>query len=173
MNSAWKTKIDPAHHPVRFAAKLWQAKMQERFGISEIHFASKQFGQLKTLLRHLNDLTPFVIDWSLDPVNWWHFCQQVRIAHKIHFMPDYPEVGFLLQYRGVALNLMHSKLKNSPEGAEFIQKLEKKKFEQIKNLLLVYATGDSATSAKIASIKTLVEMELLFNEMMEGEAKSA
>ncbi|MGA7218883.1 MAG: hypothetical protein WBX38_11235, partial [Candidatus Sulfotelmatobacter sp.] len=97
--------------------------------------------QLRNLINALGDLTPDVIEWMLDSVNWWFFCQQVRAELKLHFVPDYPEVGFLSQYRGVALRLMHAKLCNSIAGADFIAKLEKRWYDERKQLLLVYAVG--------------------------------
>ena len=114
----------------------------------------------------LGDLTPDVIEWMLDPVNWWLFCQQVRAELKVHFVPDYPEVGFLLQYRGVALRLMHARLCNSIAWADFITKLEKRWCEERKKLLLVYAVGNPERLAKIYAAKTLADIELVFNEVM-------
>jgi hypothetical protein len=112
--------------------------MKERFGI-QTDFRSKEFGQLKCLMTHLGDLTPDVIEWMIDSTNWWFFCQQVRAELKVHFVREYPDVGFLLLYRGVALRLMHTKLQNSPEHADFIGRLEKRWNESEKKLSLAYA----------------------------------
>ncbi|MCU1305402.1 MAG: hypothetical protein JWN45_97 [Acidobacteriaceae bacterium] len=170
MKANWESKTDPVHHPVRFLAGVWQQRMKERFGITGVQFTPKEFGQLKRVMNAFGDLSREVIEWMLDPVNWWHFCQQVRSELGIHFVPDYPEVGFLLGYRGVGLNLMYSKLRYSIEWADFINRLEKKKYEQTKNLLLLYAVGKPGELAKIEAAKTLSEIELLFNEMLDDDA---
>jgi hypothetical protein len=108
MEPTWKTKTGPVKHPVRYAAKVWQLRMKERFGIAVPEFTPQEYGQLKQLVKHLGTLTPDVIDWALDEVNWWHFCQRARHLHKLKFVPDRPEVGFLLQFRGHALHLINS-----------------------------------------------------------------
>lgn len=142
--------------------------MKERFGI-KTSFDGKQFGQFRNLLNALGDLTPDVTDWMIDPINWRHFCQQVRADLKVYFVPVNPEVGFLLKYQGVGLRLMHGNLRESPEWADFIQRLEKNKFDQYRNLALVYAVGDSNKLAKIAASKTLNEIEAILAEMMCDE----
>lgn len=106
MKPTWITKTDPKHHPVRFLASIWQQRMKERFGISIPKFTGKEYGQLKVLIQHLGAQTPLVMDWAIDTVNWWHFCQRARSLHHLKFVPDRPEVGFLLQFRGHALYLM-------------------------------------------------------------------
>jgi hypothetical protein len=166
---SWVSKTDAMHHPVRFLAGIWQERMKEKFGI-QTDFTSKQFGQLRNLMNALGDLTHGVIEWILDPINWGHFCQQVRAELKVHFVPDYPEVGFLLQYRGVALRVMHSRLCNSIAGADFITKLEKRWYDETKKLLLVYAVGNPERLARIYAAQTLAEIELVFNEVMDEAA---
>jgi hypothetical protein len=169
---SWVSKTDPLHHPVRFLAAVWQQRMKEKFGF-ESDFTSKEFGQLRNLKNALVDLTPDVIEWMLDPINWWIFCQQVRAELKVRFVPDYPEVGFLLLYRGVALRLMHARLCNSIAGAEFITKIEKRWYGQNKNLLLVYAIGNPERLAKINAAKTLADMQMVFNEIMDEASAEA
>lgn len=107
MDSFWKKKIDPAKHPVRYAASIWQSRMKERFGISTPEFTAKQYGQMKRFIHHLGEQSLAVIDWSIDPVNWWHFATRARRLHKLRFVPDRPEVGFLFQYRAHARDLMN------------------------------------------------------------------
>ena len=141
LKPTWVSKTDPEHHPVRFLASVWNQRMKERFGI-QTSFGGKEFGQLRNLMNALGDLTPDVIEWMLDPSNWWFFCQQVQSELKVRFVRDYPEVGFLLLYRGVALRLMHTKLQNSPEHADFIGRLEKRWNEAEKKLSLAYAMID-------------------------------
>src|SRR5690242_20737804 len=99
--------------------------MKAKFCLAERPFTSKEFGQLKTLRMHWgHELTHDVIQWIVDPVNWWHFCQEVRAGWKTLFVPPCPHIGFLLSRRGVALRVMRSQLSKSPEGAEFVKKLE-------------------------------------------------
>jgi hypothetical protein len=167
LKPSWISKTDPVHHPVRFLARTWQQKVTERFGIPKTDFTPKHFGQLKCFMNALGDLTPDVIDWMLDSVNWWHFCQQVRAELKVRFVPDYPTVGFLLQYRGIALRLMHARLCNSIAWTDFITKLEKRWYGETKQLLLVYAQGNPEQLLKIDAAQTLTDMELMFVEVMD------
>jgi len=106
MKPAWMLKIDPVHHPVRHMASVWQSNLEERFGVCCSEFTPKQYGQLKHLMKHLGERTPSVIDWILDVANWWHFCRRAKVEHKLKFVPDCPEIGFLLQYRGHAVAMM-------------------------------------------------------------------
>jgi hypothetical protein len=122
---------------------------------------------IESLRLHLDDLTQDVIEWIVDPANWWHFCQQVRAELKVHFVPDYPEVGFLLQYRGVALRVMHASLCNSIAWVDFITKLEKQWYEERKKLLLVYAQGKPEQLSKIEGAKTLTDIHKLFTEIVD------
>ena len=173
MEPSWKTKTDPKHHPVRFLATVWEQRMMKRFGIKTV-FDGKQSGQLRNLINALGDLTPGVIEWIIDPINWWHFCQQVQAELKIPFVRDYPGAGTLYQHRGVALRLMHSKLQGLPEWADFIQKIEMRKCDEARNLALVYAAGNPDKLAKVAAAKTYQQMEALLGEFIEDEeAKSA
>jgi len=160
MNQSWSTRTDPVHHPVRFLASLWQKKMHERFGITKTEFTPQEYGQFKTLIKHLGELTPDVIDWSLDPANWWHFCQRA--------IPDRPEIGFLLQFRGHALQVMCASVQESPEWEEFVFKLEGKKSDDLRKLLLVLALDDP--SPIDAATKNLSEMEALLCEMPDEKS---
>jgi len=174
LKPSWVSKTDPVHHPVRFLAGIWQQRMNEKFGIQKTDFTSQHFGQLKSLVNVLDDLTGNVIEWMVDPVNWWHFCQQVRAELGVHFVPDCPVVGFLLQYRGVAMRLMHARLCNSIAWADFITKLERRWYGEKKQLLLIYAQGNPEQLARINAAQTFAEIELVFNEMMdESMAASA
>ena len=108
MQPMWITKTDPEHHPARYMAKVWQSKMKDRFGVVHPEFTPQEYGQLKTLMKHLGKRTPDVIDWSLDDTNWWHFCQRAKASHKLWFVPNHPEIGFLLQFRGHAVKMMNA-----------------------------------------------------------------
>jgi hypothetical protein len=164
----WITKTDPVHHPVRFLGSIWQQQMKARFGV-ERPLTPKEYGQLKTLRQRLGELTQPLIEWIVDPVNWWHFCQEVRAGWKTIFVPDYPDIDFLLGRRGVALRVMRAKLSNSSEGAEFVKKVDEREFREIKTLLLAaYVEGDTDKRTKVESAKTLVQMQRTFIELMEA-----
>jgi hypothetical protein len=153
---------------VRFLASIWQQKLQANFELAPRPMTPKEMGQLKALRLHLGDLTRDVIEWIVDPVNWWHFCQQVRVESKIHQVPDHPHVGFLLGHRGTALRVMRSKLSDSSAGADFVNKLDQRAYERIKRLLAVYANGKPEGLAKIEAAKTLTDIHKVFNEMTDG-----
>jgi len=140
--------------------------MKSKFGV-ERPFTDREWGQLKTLRLHLGDLTQELIEWIVDPVNWWHFCQEVRKGWKTIFIPNYPDIGFLLGRRGVALRVMRSKLSESGTNIAFVKKLDEREFQQIKNLLLAaYVQGDPGRLAKIEAAKTLEDIQKVFNEMV-------
>ena len=128
-------------------------------------------GQLRDLRLHLGDLAQPVIECVVDPVNWWHFCQQIRAEKKNHWVSDYPDVGLLLLRRGSALRVMRSKLSNCPAGAEFLKKLEQKEYDRIRCLLLAaYAEGKPERLAKIDAAKTLTDMRRVFIDMTDEDA---
>ena len=147
--------------------------MQANFGIS-VTVTPKEKGQLRNLRLHLDDLAQMVIEWVVDPVNWFSFCQQIRADWKTNFVPDYPHIGVLLKRRGSALRVMRSKLSNS-DTTSALEKTEQRLYDQIKTLLLAaYAHGKPERLAKIQSAKTLESMQKVFNEIMdEVKAESA
>ena len=173
MKPDWALKRDPEHQPVRFLAGLWQQRMTGNFRVAGRQLTPKELGQLKSLRKALGDLTRELIEWMIDPVNWWHFCQQVRAESKIHLVPDYPHVGFLLGHRGTALRVMRSKLSNSIAGTEFVKKLEQREYEQTKTLALVYAEGKPERLAKIEPAKTLTYMQKVLNELIDENAAAS
>jgi hypothetical protein len=167
LKPSWVTKTDPEKHPVRSLASVWQQQMKANFGLAERPMTSKEFGQLKALRLHWGDLTREVVEWIVDSVNWWHFCQGVRAAWKTIFVPEYPDIGFLLSRRGVALKVMRSKLSDSTTGAEFVKKIDEKEFQQIKNLLLAaYVQGSAERLSKIETARTLEDIQKIFNGMV-------
>lgn len=170
MKPSWVSKTDPEHHPVRFLASIWHQNMKANFGLAERPMTSKEFGQLKALRLHWGDLTREAIEWVVDPVNWWHFCQQVRAGWKTPFVPDYPDIGFLLGRRGVALRVMRTRLSNSGSGAEFVKKMDEKEYHRIKGLLLsAYADGKPERLARIEAAKTLTDIQRVFIEMTDED----
>jgi hypothetical protein len=170
LKPSWITKTDPKHHPVRFLAALWQQRMKERFGLFPAEFTPKQYGQMEHLRKHLGDLTHDVIEWVVDPVNWFFFCQQIRAENKNHRISEYPDVGLLLVCRGTALRAMRLQLSDCPAGAEFLNKLEQREYHRIKALLLaVYAGGKPERLAKIEAAKTLADMQRVFIEFTDED----
>jgi len=165
---SWATKTDPVKHPVRFLGHIWQQQMKIKFG-AEIQFTDKEWGQLKHLKQHLGDLTQDVIEWIVDPVNWWHFCQQVRTDWKTTFTPERPHISFLLGRRGVALRVMRSKLSESGSGAEFLRKANERECRPLKSLMLAACAEDAEWLAKIAEAKTMEDLQKVRNQIMDAE----
>ena len=107
-------------------------------------------------------------------MNWFSFCQQVRVEYKNHRVCPYPDIGLVLKRRTTSLTVMRSKLSGSPAGADFTKELDKTKYEQIKTLLLTaYAQAKPEWLAKIEAAKSLSDMQNVFNEIMdESQAES-
>jgi hypothetical protein len=116
------------------------------------------------LRERYGELTRYVIEWMSDPVNWWHFCQQVRrdLKVKLYNAPDRPHLGFLVMNSGIGLSLMRSGLRGSPVPADFIQQLDQLRYEQLKTLLVVLADGLPERLARIEAAKTLTDMQRVF-----------
>ena len=167
---SWVSKTDPVKYPVRSLASLWQQRMKERFEIDGPEFTEKEFGQFKHLVKGLGDLNREVVEWMVDPANWWLFGQQVRSELPVSLIPDRPHIGFLLQYRGIGLRLMDSKLRDLSEWADFISKLDKRKYEENRKLLWAYAMGNPEALAKIEAAQTLPEIELLLSDVFNSNA---
>lgn len=167
MKPDWALKRDPEQHPVRFLAGLWQQRMKDNFNVVGIQLTPKELGQLKTLRKALGDLTSDVIEWMLDPVHWWRFCQQIRAESKNHMVPEHPHIGLLVLRRGTALRVMRSKLCDCSVGADFVKKLDRRKYEELKNLALLYAEGKPERLARIEAAKTLTEIQKVFIELVD------
>jgi hypothetical protein len=161
LKPSWLAKRDAQKHPVRFLEGLWQQRMRERFGVVQANFTPQQYGQMQCLRTHLGDLTRDVIEWIVEPSNWWLFCQQIRAEQKNHHVSEFPDVGVLLKRRGTALRLIRSS--NCSAGTEFVQKLEQREYDRLKALLLsTYARGKPERSAKIEAAKTLADVQRVF-----------
>lgn len=167
MKPAWVTKTDPVKHPVRFLGSIWQRLMNIKFGIAEQPLTPKEYGQLKVVKQHLGDLTRDLIEWVVDPINWWYFRQEVRGRWKTLFVPERPDIGFLLKRRGVALRVMRSKLIESGTNEELVKKLDAREHQQIKDLALVYASGNSDQMAKVQAANTLPDIQQVLNEILD------
>jgi len=124
---------------------------------------------MKSLRKALGDLTRDMIEWMLNPVNWWHFCQQVRAESGLHHAPDHPHVGFLLRHHSRALKIMRRELCDSTAPADigFCTKLDRLRYEQWKALVLVYADGIPERLAKIEKAKTLIDVQRVFIELVD------
>jgi hypothetical protein len=144
--------------------------MKERFGPVQPEFTNQQYGQMEHLRKHLGELTRDLVELLVDPVNWWHFCHQIRAEDKHQRISNYPDIGLLLSRRGTALRAIRSKLSNSPAGAEFIKKAEQKEYDGLKALLVaVYAEGKPERLAKIEAAKTLADMQRMFIELTDED----
>lgn len=169
MKPNWIAKTDPKLHPDRFLASIWERKMQANFGITvSVLGEGQKMGQLRNLRIHLGDLAQPVIEWVLDPANWWHFCEQIRKEVKNHRVSDYPDIGLLLKRRGTALRVIRSS--HCTASAELVQKVQQREYDRIKALLLAsYAAGKPERLAKIAAAKTLTDMQRVFIEFTDED----
>src|ERR1700740_3031739 len=129
LNPDWMFKIDPKQQPVRFLAGIWQQR-------TATQLIPREKRQLQDLNKFLGEFTRDVVEWGLNPLNWWHFCQQVRAEAKLHDAPPYPHIGFLLKHRGRALRIMQWELRKSNPEADIVKRIEHKRYEQIKTLLI-------------------------------------
>jgi hypothetical protein len=170
MNIDWRLKRDPKQHPVRFLAGLWQERMSVNFGITRTQLTVKEMGQLKLLRKALGDLTPDVVEWMLDSVNWWHFCQQVRVESGLHQVPPYPHIGFLLAHYPIGLRVMRSRLSNSSTGADFVSRLDQLRHAQMRTLVSVLADGNPERLAQIEAAKTLTDIQRVFIAIVDENA---
>jgi len=160
----WITKTDPEKHPVRFLASIWQQRMQTNFQLS-VSLSSKEMGQLKTLRLHLGDLTEDVIEWMLDKVHWWQFCQQIKAESKDHLITEQPDIGLALLRRGSLLRAIRSQPQNT--DSDLVKRIDEREYQQIRGLLLTFAEGKPERLAEIEAAKTLSDLKKLLNEMME------
>jgi hypothetical protein len=166
---AWKEKRDPQQHPVRFLAGVWEER-------TETHLTPKELGQLRNLRnsfveKNLGDFTRHVIEWMLDPVHWWRFCQQVRAESGpgLHYAPPHPHVGFLLKHRNRALKLVRweSRHSTAPADVSFCTRLDQWEFNEWKSLLLVHAADKPDWLAKIEAADTVTDLQRIFNDLPE------
>ena len=172
MQSQSVLEPNPKHHPVKFLASIWQQKLKSNFGKDTEQMTGQEYGQLKTLRKHEGDLTLGLIEWVMEPVNWSDFCQRVPVELKITLkVPEYPHVGFLLKYRGIALRTMRRNLINANAGGDFVKNLDQREYESFKTFLLVaYVEGKPERSAKIEAAKTLTDIRKVFIEIMDEVA---
>jgi hypothetical protein len=167
MKPDWPLKRDAEQHPVRFLAGQWQKRMKENFGVT-IQLMPKELGQLKSLRKALGDLSLDVIEWMLDPVNWWHFCRQVRSDSGSHRAPDYPHVGYLLAHHRIGLKIMRSRLHDSSSVGDFVWRVDQRHYEQMKMLVLVLAEKKPEQLAKVEAAKTLIDIQRVFIEIVDA-----
>ena len=154
---------------MRFLAGEWQQRMAFKFGVVGVQLTPRELGQLKLLMKALGDLTSYVIDWMLDPVNWWRFSHQVRAESGSYSVLPLPHVGFLLVHHGRALRIMRWELHGSTAAAyvSFCTKLDQRRFQQMKTLALVYAGGLPDRLAMIEAAKTLTDIQQAFITLVD------
>jgi hypothetical protein len=167
MVPSWKTKTDPAQNPTRFLAGVWQQLIKKRIGIEQ-PCDGKTFGQFRNFRKALGDQALDVIEWMLDPVNWWQVCQQVRSESGSRRAPDYPHIGYLLTHKEIALKNMRCRLKTECPESDVLRKLERKQYEGFKTFLLeFYGKSVPEKLKRIEQAKTLTEIQRIFIEVME------
>ena len=169
MKPYWVDKTDPEHYPVRYLASLWQQGQARNFRVAAPPLLPKQWGQLKSLRELLGDLALHVVTWMLKPENWYAFAQQVGVERRFFRVPDYPDIGFLLEHRNVALKVIRWKLRESTDEQDviFCRRLDQIRFEQFKSLTLVCAHGAPEMLGKIAAAKTLTDVQRVFIEIVD------
>ena len=170
MKPNWALKRDAEQHPVRFLAAVWQQRMTANFRGTGRPLAPKELGQLKSLRKALGDLTRDVVEWMIDPVNWWHFCQQVRAESGSRRAPDYPHVGYLLAHHEIGVKIMRCRLRNSSQARDFVRRVDQIRYEQMKTLSLVLAEGIPKLLANIQKAKTLTDIQRVFIEIVDESA---
>lgn len=160
MRSEWRLKSDPKLQPVRFLADVWEQHTGSRL-------TPKELGQLRDLRKALGEFTRDVIDWMLDPVHWWRFCQQVRADSGLRSAPPYPHVGFLLKHHGRALKHLRIELQQSPAAAHisFCTRLDRLRFEQLKTLLLATGAATPEWHARVCAAQTLTDLQRVFIDL--------
>jgi hypothetical protein len=135
-----------------------------------------QLRDLRKALSHfdLDDLTQYVVEWILNPVNWWRFSQQVRDEGKLYRVPPDPDIGFLLWQRNRALRIMREELRNStaPADISFCTRLDQFHYEGFKAFVVTFSQDNPERLARIEDAKTLTDIQLVFIEIM-GESTAA
>jgi len=162
MRPAWESNRDPEHHAVRFLAGVWE----QRTGTQ---LTPKELGQLRDLRKALGDFTRDVIEWMLEPVHWWRFCQQVRAESGLHSAPPYPHVGFLLKHHGRALKHLRVEVHPStaPAHVSFCMRLDRLRFEQLKTFLLATGAATSEWQARVNAAQTLTDLQRVFIDLSD------
>jgi len=62
------------------------------------------------------------------------------------------------------------KLSNCSAGADFLRRLDQRHYEQMRNLVLVYADGIPKRLARIDEATTLAEIQKVFIELVDESA---
>lgn len=162
MRPEWKLKNDPDHQPVRFLAGVWERHTKTRL-------SPKELGQLRDLRKALGEFSQEVIEWMLDPVHWWRFCQQARAESGLHRAPPSPHVGFLLKHHGRALKYLRVELHQSTAAAHvsFCTRLDRLRFEQLKTLLLATGAATPEWHARVNAAQTLTDLQRVFIDLSD------
>ena len=162
LKSVWIDKRDPERHPVRFLAGIWQ----EHTGVQ---LTARELGQLRDLRRFLGDFTPHVIEWMLDPVHWWRFCQHVQSQSGLRHVPERLHIGFLLKHRNRALNFIRAEARHSTAAADlaFCAQLDQRRSNELRSLLVVLSGGQPDWLATIDAACTLWELKNVFGDLTD------
>jgi hypothetical protein len=169
MKPYWVDKIDPEHYPVRFIANLWQKRMYGNFRVPA-QISPKEYGQFRDLRRFLGEWTQFVVEWMTEPKHWNHFTAMVQMEVPKIQIPLEPHIGFLVKQRTRALKIMREYLRDSTSPADmaFVEAQDQLRYQQFKEKAVAFSGGKPEVLAKIAMAKTLVEMQMVFNEILGG-----
>jgi hypothetical protein len=65
---------------------------------------------------------------------------------------------------------MHSELRNSITGTDFVRRLDQRRYEEMKTLVFVLADGIPERLAKIEAAKTLTDIQRVFIEIVDETA---
>ena len=168
----WVDKIDPERHLDRYIANLWITLLAKNFGI-HIHLnelSGKQYGQFSDLHRFLGEWTQPVVEWMMVPKHWRHFTGMIQMEVRKSSIYPVPHIGFLVQQRTRALNIMREYLRDSasPVDVKFVQAQD---LLRHKNLLEadLFLSGDKPEIlAKLVAAKTPAEIQAVFSEV-QGE----
>ena len=68
---------------------------------------------------------------------------------------------------------MRSELRDSIAGAEFIRRLDKRSYDEMRTLVLVLADGIPERLAKIEAANTLTDIQRIFIEIVDESTASA
>jgi hypothetical protein len=96
--------------------KVWQHFMLLHFDINPmvVGLKQKESGQFKLFQKTAGMEAGPTIEWAVS--NWKEFCNKVRNDYAVATAPKVPEIGFLLKWAAVAVDMqLKSKLPKAPE----------------------------------------------------------
>jgi hypothetical protein len=146
-------------------AELWRSRIESIYGEPPPPLTGRQFGQLKRLLINLQEMTWDVVYRVLSI--WPQFSEESRIAAGLSSTPARPHIGFLLVHCGTAVNLLHSWAKNSTSSAdaEFVKLVDRKIYEQMRELAKDACEGDPDLLSKVEAASSTEELRQLLAKL--------